>query len=81
MNGSSDMTRDLITLGHTCKPSMMLIAKFRTTSVPRNASGRVNRRLAESSRVRSNHWFDAVFAALDARGIAAPDEAKAGADM
>ena len=42
----------------------MLVARTRIASVARNASGRVSRRLALSSRVRSSHWVAAVWAAL-----------------
>lgn len=34
------------------------------TSADRKASGRVIRRMAESSSVRSNHWLACVFAAV-----------------
>ena len=42
----------------------MLVASTRMASVPRNPSGRVNRRLALSSRLRSSHWLAAVLAVL-----------------
>ena len=63
MNGSSAITCECTTFGHTCMPSAMFMRRVRITSVARNASGSVIRRIAESSRVRSNHWFACVLAA------------------
>lgn len=53
----------------TCRPSAMLVSVERMTSAVRKASGSVMRRMAESSRVRSNHCVACVFAAVYAYGI------------
>ena len=48
----------------TWRPSAILINVERITSAERKASGKVIRRMAESSKVRSNHWFAWVLAAF-----------------
>jgi hypothetical protein len=60
MKGSSAMTWDRTTSGHTCSPSAMLSSMVKMTSTAKKPSGRMIRRMAESSNVRSSHWFACV---------------------
>jgi hypothetical protein len=69
MNGNSCEILLAITLGYTTNPSEMFCKVLRTISAVRNASGRVMRRLALSSRVRSNHWTLEVINAFWCRTI------------
>ena len=66
MKGNSSL-RFLATMaGKTWSPSATLCWTLRIASVVRKASGMAIRRLAESSRVRSIHWVEAVWAGLAA---------------
>ena len=64
MKGSSFITRARMTFSYTTSPSQTFIMMLRMASTPKNASLTAMRRLALSSRVRSNHWVAAVMAAL-----------------
>ena len=48
----------------TTRPKVMFRASLRTESAHRNPSGRDILRFAESSRVLSSHWDDAVITAF-----------------
>mmetsp|Transcript_9866 Transcript_9866/g.24302 ORF Transcript_9866/g.24302 Transcript_9866/m.24302 type:complete len:201 (+) Transcript_9866:293-895(+) len=67
MNGSASITRLLMTWGQTTTPEMTFVTMSRMESTARKDSGRTIRRLAESSRVRSNHWVACVWAVLATR--------------
>ena len=67
MNGSSCEMRRAITFGYTTRPSETFCNVVSTISAVRNASGRVIRRFALSSSVRSNHCTLAVFKAFCCR--------------
>ena len=64
MNGSSFITRCLITSGYTISPSVTFIIILSIASTPRNASATEILLFAESSRVLSNHCVPAVNAGL-----------------
>ena len=53
----------------TWRPSVTFWARRSTASAQRNPSGIEIRRLAESSKVRSSHWVEAVMGAFMASAI------------
>ena len=64
MKGSSAMTCARMTCGQTWRPSVTLATMLRITSTAKKASGRMMRRMLESSSVRSNHCVACVCAAV-----------------
>ena len=72
---SADTSAPLSTLETASDEDAIAVAKHRLAET--QASSR--RKLAAAKRARAHN--ETMLAALDARGIAAPDEAKAGADM
>ena len=56
-------------MGYTTRPSATFWYRFKMPSTARKASGTLMRLLAESSRVRSNHWVAMVMAGFTASAM------------